>query len=319
MVTRSLYLLRCAFYRSSVRRELVTKELRWIDITDPSRDDLRFLREQMGFHPLDVAECQTTTYLPKVEPHPTYLFLVVHVPIYLPKERASAPMEFDIFVSPEAIVTVHAGSAKALESLFRDVSKQADLRERMLGRGTPYVLYSILDRLFEAAFPMLNQIAGKLARAERRIFAGEERSMVSELSAIQRDLTAFRSIVRPQRHLYETGFLQGDWGTPALQIVFRGLHGKFTRLWEYLETLWERADALAATNNALLSHKLNEFVKVLTTLSAVFIPFGLIAQVVLFIDEGVGLSKLFLFWFIILLMLAVDAVILWSARHRKIL
>lgn len=302
-----------------MRRELATKELRWIDITDPSTEDIRFLRDTMRFHPMDVAECQRPTPLPKVEPHPTYLFLVIHVPVYAAKDRFCAPVEFNVFVSPEAIVTCHQGSAKILERFFKQASENNELRERVLGRGTPYLLYSILDHLFESAFPMLNRIAEKLGRAERRIFAGEERQMVAELSVIQRDLSAFRSILRPQRHLYEAETLHGDWVSPSLRIVFRSLHAKLTRSWEYLETLWERADTLASTNDALLNHKLNEFVKLLTILGAVFIPFGLVAQVVVFIDRGISWTNLVIFWTITVVMFVIDIAILWYARRRRIL
>lgn len=302
-----------------MRRELTTDELRWIDITDPTKEDLRFLRDTMGFHPLDVAECRQPTHLPKVERHPTYLFLVIHVPVYAAKDRASVPVEFDVFVRGDAVVTCHGGSAKILEKFFKDVAKDAMARERVLGRGTPYLLYSILDHLFDASFPMLNHIAAKLERAERRIFGGEERHMVAELSLIQRDLGAFRSIIRPQRHLYKAEALQGDSVSPSLRIVFRGLHAKLTRWWEYLETLWERAESLASTNGALLNYKLNEFVKLLMILGAVFIPLGLIAQVVIFIDRAVSTTNLLIFWILVVVMFVIDIAILWRAWNARVL
>lgn len=302
-----------------MRREIATQELQWIDVWDPSADDLEYLRTDLGFHALDVAECQKFTALPKVEIRPSCLFLVLHVPQYLETERTTVPVEFDVFVSSRAIVTVHAGSVASLERLFQEVAEHEELRERTLGRGTAYVLYSILDHLFEAAFPMLTHIAEKLTEAEGRIFAGEERQMVTELSVIQRDLNGFRSVVRPQRHFYEVSVLQGEWATPAFRVVFGGLHGKLSRLWEYLEVLQERADALTATNAALLNYKLNEFVKVLTVLSALFIPLGLVAQTAVFINADVPSWNRLVFWFLIACMLLVDYVIIWKARRRKIL
>ena len=302
-----------------MRREIVGQELRWIDVVDPDADDLRFLREDLGFHPLDVAECEKPSHLPKVEPHPTYVFLVIHAPAYVASERTTVSLEFDIFVSTEVIVTVHAGSATFLSHFFETISTQDDARQRTVGRGAAYLLYSILDRLFEGAFPMLDRIVEKLSAAEQRIFSGDERRMVVELSAIQRDLLGFRSILRPQRHLYEASALNGDWSTPTFGVVFRSLHGKLNRLWDYLETLWERSDTLAATNAALLNHKLNEFVKNLTILGALFIPFGLIAQTIAFLDADVAPPNRVIFWGIIGVMLVVAFAIMWKARHRNIL
>lgn len=302
-----------------MRREISTGELRWIHVTDPEDGDLRFLREELGFHRLDVEECRRPSIRPKVESHPEYLFLVVHIPTHLREERATIPAEFDVFVTSKTIVTVHAASASHLDGFFRDVSAHDDLKTRVVGRDTAYLLYRILDHLFEAAFPMLDHITERLAEVEKKIFTGHERQMVSELSLIQRDLAGFRSIVRPQRHLYEAGTLHGGWNSPAFAVVFRSVHGKLTRLWDHLETLWERTEALAETNAVLVNYKLNEFVKILTVLGALFIPLGLVGQTAVFIHSGIPFLNRIIFWSIICIMLLVVYGVLWNARKRKIL
>lgn len=288
-------------------------------MTDPEEEDLRFLHEELGFHTLDVEECRRPSLRPKVESHPEYLFLVVHVPAYRKEERETIPIEYDVFVASNLLVTVHAASASHLDELFREASANDDVKQRVIGRGSAYLLYRILDHLFEAVFPMLDHIAENLARAEKKIFSGHERQMVSELSLIQRDLAGFRSIIRPQRHLYEAGTLHGDWDSKSFGVVFRSTHGKLTRLWDHVETLWEGAETLAETNGVLVSYKLNEFVKLLTILGAFFIPIGLVAQVVLFLNPGVPALNLLVFWGLICAMLLTVYVALWNARRRKIL
>ncbi|MDP3685388.1 MAG: CorA family divalent cation transporter [bacterium] len=302
-----------------MRREVSTGELRWMHIADPEEDDLRFLHEKLGFHALDVEECRRPSLRPKVESHPEYLFLVVHVPAHQKEERVTIPIEYDIFVASNLIVTVHAASASHLDELFQQASSSEDVKQRVIGRGAAYLLYRILDHLFEAAFPMLDHITENLVSAEKKVFSGHERQMVFELSLIHRDLEGFRSIVRPQRHLYEAGTLHGDWGSQAFTVVFRSMHGKLTRLWDHLETLWERAETLGGTNAVLVNYKLNEFVKILTMLGAFFLPLGLVAQVAVFLHDGIPLSNRILFWGIITVMLLVVYVTLWNAKRRKIL
>lgn len=302
-----------------VRREITTPGLRWIEIVDPDAGDLGFLREELQFHAIDVQECDRPSLRPKAESHPAYLFLVVHVPMHVREQRATLPAEFDMFVTASLLVTVHLSSLRHLDALFSAADTDPNEKERLVGRGTAYLLYRILDHLFESAFPMIDHIVENLTRAEAQIFSGQERRMVAELSVIQRDLSGFRSIVRPQRHLYQAGTLQGTWATPAFGIVFRSVHGKLTRLWDHLETLWERAEALSNTNAALLNYKLNEFVKMLTVLGALFIPFALVAQTAIFIHGGIPLVNRVMFWAIVLVMLLADFVIVWRARHRDIL
>lgn len=302
-----------------MRRELVAEGVRWVDVVGPAPDDLSFLRDELRFHPLDVAEVQRPSRYPAISPHPLYLFLAVHVPVYRPTERATVPLEVDVFVTPSVLVTARSSSVALLDDLFSRAEQDSAVRDRLIGRGPAYLLYSIMDHLFDAALPMLGHVTEKLDAAEQRIFSGQERQMVRELSAIHRDLSGFRSIIRPQRHLYEAGVLHGDWNTPVFQAVFRSIDNKLSRLWDRLETLWERAGALAATNAVLVDHKLNEFVKYLTVLGAVFIPLGLVAQTAVFLDVTVPVQNRVIFWALVGLMAVADFVILWHARRRNLL
>lgn len=307
------------WYITHVRREITTRELRWVHITDPDEDDLKFLRETENFHALDVQECSRPSLRPKVQAHPEYLFLVVHIPLYQRKERVTVPVEFDIFVRQDLLVTVQPTATSHLNQLFADASAHEDVQQRIVGRDAAYLLYRILEHLIEGIFPMLEHIAENLTRAEQRIFSGYERDMVSELSFIQRDLAGVRSILRPQRHLYDPEELPSMWNTPTFRVVFRSVDGKLMRVWEDLETLWERAVALTKTNAVLVNYKLNEFVKILTVLSAVFLPLGLVAQVAIFMHGGIPLFNRLVFWGIIGIMFLMVYIALWRAKHRKIL
>lgn len=303
-----------------MRRKITTAELTWIDIVDASKDDIHFLREEFQFHPLDTEEIQRRSPRPKVEEHPGYLFLVVHVPVYDAKDRSTVPAEVDMFVTSTHIITIHLGRVHLLDRFFRDVAEHDTSRERYVGRGAAYLLYSIMDAITESCFPKLDHVNEKIDAAEQHIFSGEERAMVYELSSLQRDVSGFRHVMRPQIHLYDAGTLRGDFALPLFKAVFRSIDAKLARVWDALETVQERIDFLVTTNSTLLTYKLNEFIKLLTVLGALFIPFGLVAQVVMFLPgaDAPVLTQI-IFWVLIAGMLIVDFVLVWSSRQRKLL
>lgn len=302
-----------------MRREVASGDLRWISVADPTPEDLAFLKEELGFHAVDVDECTKPSGFPKVVVHPAYLSLVVHVPSFDNIGRVTVSLEVDVFVRHDVLVTSHVRPIPALTAFYERVASEEVLRERVLERGPAYLLYSVLGALFDATPAMLTHIVENLRSAEKSIFAGNERQMVSELSAIHRDLAGFRSIIRQQRHVYDPGVLHGEWDTPTFRAVFRSLDAKLSRLWEHLEDLWERAEVLARANEQLLDFKLGEFVKILTVIGAVFIPFGLIAQVIVGLDARVSTTHRMVFWSIIALMFIVDYIVLWKARRRRII
>jgi magnesium transporter len=97
--------------------------------------------------------------------------------------------------------------------------------------------------------------------------------MVYEISVAKRDILNFRRTLKPQRSILESliahdhPFISDD-----LKIYFQDLIGTNIRIWNILESNKETIEALEATNNSLLSNKLDLTMKVLTIFSAVLLP-----------------------------------------------
>jgi len=301
-----------------VLRQIKTKELTWIDIVDFERQDIDFLEKEFQFHAIDLQELTHRSNRPKLEVYPSYLFAVVHSPVFDAKSRSTTPAEVDIFVTDGNIITVHMGRVHLLDQFFKQINESTVLQERYVGRSSAYLLYSIMGVLIDSTFPKIDHIYEKIEIAEHKIFNGEERAMVFELSALSRDLSGFRQIIRPQVHLYNPETLHGDFATPAYRAIFKSIQSRLQRVWDALDSQYEKITALSDTNSNLLSHKLNEFIKVLTLISALFIPLGVIGQVLPSISDAPQLNSI-IFWILIALMLIIDFVILWYYRARRMI
>lgn len=305
-------------YTNLVLRQIKTKELTWIDIIDLEKKDLDLLEKEFHFHAIDLQELTHRSSRPKLEEYPGYLFAIVHSPVFDAKSRSTTPAEVDIFVTDGHIITVHMGRVHLLDQFFKQINENSVLQERYVGRSSAYLLYNIMGILIDSSFPKIDHIYEKIEVAEEKIFNGEERAMVYELSALSRDLSGFRQIIRPQIHLYNPETLHGDFASPAFKAIFKSIEARLERVWDALENQQEKIGALSVTNSNLLSHKLNEFIKILTLISALFIPLGVIGQVLPSISDAPSLNFV-IFWILIAIMLTVDFVILWYYRARKMI
>lgn len=299
-------------------RKIKTKELTWIDIIDPTKEDFDFLEHDFNFHNIDLKELTHRSSRPKLEEYSGYLFMIVHSPVFDAKSRSTAPAEVDIFITDGHIVTVHMGRVHLLDQFFNQVNESVALQERYVGRTPAYLLYSIMSILIDSAFPKIDHIYEKIELVEQRIFKGRERGMVYELSALAHDVSGFRQIIRPQVHLYNPDTLQGEFSTSAYKAVFKSLQSRLQRVWDALDNQQEKIVSLTETNSNLFSLKLNEFIMVLTVVSALFIPLGVIGQVLPSLGDAPMLNVI-IFWVIIAFMFIVDFVILWYYRSRKML
>ena len=296
----------------------MTKELTWLDITDLEKADLDTLERDFHFHSSDFQELTHRSTRPRLEINPGYLFMIVHSPTYNEKTRSTTPAEVDIFVSDGYLITVHMGRVHLLDQFFKQVNENTFLRERYVGRSSAYLLYNIMGVLIDSSLPKIDHIYEKIEVAEQNIFNGNERAMVYELSALNRDISGFRQIIRPQVHLYNPDTLHGDFATAAYKTVFKSIESRIERCWDALDNQHEKIRSLSETNSNLLSHKLNEFLKIQTLITAAFIPLAAIGQTMPFISDTPRPNFEF-FWILIGLMLTVDFVILWYYRSRKLI
>jgi magnesium transporter len=254
-------------------REIKHKKLSWIDIEDPQEEDILYLQEEFNIHPLAIEEFITPTYHPKVMQFDHCLFLSVHIPLFDTANRTTYAGELDIIITKEYLITGHKHPIYQLSQFFTELTKSEGKRRLYMEKTPAHMVYQLLEVLINSCFPKLNHIVDKLDYIENQVFADREKEMVLEISIVTRDILNFRRTLKPQRAILES-LLQKDHPFIAsdLKIYFQDLIGTNIRVWNMLESSKETIEALEATNNSLLSNKLDLTMKVLTIFSAVMLP-----------------------------------------------
>lgn len=245
----------------------------WIDFEAPEAADILFLQENFNIHPLAIEELVTPTYQPRVVRYENCLFLSIHIPLFDTEHRTTFAGELDIILTDTHLITSHARDIFQLRKFLMELGKSAGKRRLHMSETPAHLMYLVLELLIEASFPKLAHISEKLDHIESQVFAGKEKEMVYEISVMKRDVLNFRRALKPQRSLIESLSKETHPFLPeALKLYFQDMVGTNIRLWNIVEGQKETIEALEATNNSLLSNKLNSTMKVLTIFSAILLP-----------------------------------------------
>jgi magnesium transporter len=260
--------------------EVSTPDLRWINVQDPASADISWLAEHFAFHPLDLEDVASINQRPKLDVYDDYLFLVVQFPRFDKDTGRLHPAELDVFIGPDYVVTLPEEPIVPLPAMWERVQEQPEVREALFSGGSGRLLYEILDRCVDACFPMLGQLGRKLRRLEDDIFEGRSREIVREISNTKQEIINFRAMIRPQRAVFRAleRAKQGHFGE-ELDVYFDDLTDASERIWDVLENFKEIVEALESSNESVLSHRLNDVLRVLTAASVVLLPLTLIASV----------------------------------------
>jgi magnesium transporter len=290
--------------------------LRWINIERPRQSDRAWLEEHFDFHPLDYEDVYSRNQRPKVDEYPEYLFVVLHFAAFDKNVGRLNAAELDIFVGPDYIITLPNEALAPVEYLFERARSRDDFREQLFSKGAGYLLYKIVDDCVDASFPMLRKIGNKLERLEEDIFEGRSKEVVRDISNTKQEIINFRKIVRPQRAALGDLERTKRYIPEGLDIYFDDINDASERIWDMLENFKEVSEGLESTNESVLSHQLNDILRVLTAVSVVLLPLTLVASI-FGMNTGIpGEQSLVGFWVVIGSMVVLLASMIYAFKRR---
>ena len=290
--------------------------LRWINIERPRAADRAWLEERFDFHPLDYEDVSSRNQRPKVDEYDDYLFVVLHFPAFDKQVGRLNAVEVDVFVGPDYVVTLPNDPIQPLAYLFEQVRTRQDIREQLFGKGAGYLLYKIVDGCVDASFPMLRKMGNKLERLEDEIFEGRSKEIVKDLSDVKQEIINFRKIVRPQRAALRDLERTKRYIPEDLDIYFDDINDASERIWDMLENFKEVVEGLEGTNESVLSHELNDVLRVLTAFSVIMLPMTLIASVFGMNVHVPGQGSISAFWAVMVFMVVVGVAMVLAFRRR---
>ena len=247
----------------------------WVYVERPTSPDIEELaRRYPNFHPLNLEDCLSRIQRPKIDEYSDHLFIVFHFPVFDKEHRVTTPSEVDIFIGPDYLVTVHcSGDLKPLASLFKDCRLSEEVRAQVMSRGTPYLVYHVVDRLVDYCFPILNKVLENVEKVEDLLFASPHLPVIQELSMVRRDIISFRRIVHPQIAVIENlervprPIFRGEQ-----DIYFGDIADHIRRIWDGLEDAKEVIEGISDTGNWLISHRIQETMRVLSLVQTIMTP-----------------------------------------------
>lgn len=257
-----------------------TKTLAWIDIQMPDEKDIKFLAERFNFHPLVLKELLPPMDHPKIEGYGDYIYLILYYPSYEKSSRVTIPLELDIIVGKNYIITNHYQTIIPLKAIFDRINLFEDIRKELTDEGPGELLYRIVNECLKNSFPKIDNVNKNLDYLEKEIFSKRLREeLISEISIVKRDIINFQRIIEPQKLVLEelvenASLLFGEKFRP----YFRNLIGTFNHITNLLKTCRGTIESLDEMHKALISIKTNEIVKILTSVTVILTPMALIAN-----------------------------------------
>ena len=239
----------------------------WLDIIGvPGKQGLAALEKAYGVHRLVLEDVQNAGQMPKYEEFDNHSFSVFQLPA-----SEADPEQFtqlNLLCSENLVISIHPRVG-----LFEPVRKRLNANRGVIRTaGEEYLLYALVDLAVDLGFPLVNEYTESLLNFEERVEAAQA-DLSRDIYALRRQLSALLRHAQRQRDLVRKLVEQDRLESDSRNAVYwRDCLDHAERYADNLSYLRENAADLLSTHLALVSHRMNDVMKVLTIMSSVFIP-----------------------------------------------
>lgn len=259
---------------------LAENEIIWLDITNPSKEDLNYIKKYFKIHPLAVEDALQSFHLPKIEAFDNYVFIVWQVLNDNPKTEEIENSQISFVLGENFLITIHIEEIQIVTSLFDQMLKgDCTLENCSILRGPDWVMRSILDKSTEGYFPIVDNINDRSDAIEDLIFESANQKQLKELFDLKRKLLQIRKVISPQRDAVSELVRFEKYVKPENLAYFRDI---FDRLLRILDLVDSARDIISGSMDIYLSatsNKLNEIMKKLTIVATIVLPLTLITGI----------------------------------------
>ena len=258
----------------------------WLDVVDPTREELSELVADYGLHPLSVNDCLDPEHLPKYEVFENHTFVILRA------VDAEAPRTADTVQALTRKLAVFAGAGFVITIHRKDQPWLTGLQERGLA-GVPLkhatrsegIQVHLLTQLFNAALDTyqrpLEEVESTLDRFDTKVFEGtvddaaEFRTDLREIHRLKRQVTLCKRLL--WRTVDLTQRMVPNAGKAA--ALLRDVQENAESYHFYADELLDDANTLLNVQLALASQRTSEVMRVLTVFSVFFLPLTFIVGV----------------------------------------
>jgi len=256
-------------------------KLVWLNINNTGKDEIEFLRKKYNFKlsQLQASLAKATAQRPMVEQGDSYLFIILHFPIF--KEGSIVPAEIEFFIGHGYLITIHNNNIPTLNEFFNVCKKGGDSTLAYQYESSAVLLYEILEKLLLNCYSLLDKNSIRINDAEEIIFAQMQKRAVSSILSLRHNIINFRKIMQNHRNIIRKLTQMKSSIIPSQQIkaYYNKLIDHSKNIWEILEIQKEMIEVLNNTNESLMNYRLSNIMKTLTIFSVIVFPLSLLAAI----------------------------------------
>ena len=267
------------FGSSFSENELDNDHVAWLNFH--GLDDLKSIEDlchRLDLDKLTNENIHTSTRRPKIEEYPKYVFFQI---------KSALPTEKNDSLLNQEQISFILGSNYLISFQEKAADHFSDIRDRIVkargkirSKGPDFLLFRMLEAIIDNYFEVLENITERIENIDERIHNTNNKTIFKEIELEKRKLIELRKIIQPTRDITlqilnsESNFLD-----KSNLRYFANLKSSCLSILEEIDANKQILEGLTNLYYASQGQRMNQIMKVLTIVSAIFIPLTFIVGV----------------------------------------
>ena len=299
--------------KNDLNVDLKTNHNLWIDITDPTDEDIRDLEKKFSLNKkaLDRVIQKSKKPVVKETEHDSKFTILLDLKFNNLQHLESSPLYF--FVGDKWLITIHSNK---IDLVTKVKTILAD-RKTILESSIDALYYSVISYIIEDYEELLTAIELKVFDIEKDAQYRPSKRVLTYLDTLSRQVIILRRYFWDARNIinYHTTMEKDKDDIKYIQIVFNNVNQLIEMIQSYQDTINSTRELFASS----ISLQINETMRVLTIFSAIVLPLSLLIGVLGL--QGFDLNNLATIpkylGFLVIVMLAITVVSLLVFWKKK--
>lgn len=243
-----------------------------------NREPIEKLCEHLHIERLSVEDIYTEKKRPKLEEYANYMFFSV---------RSALPAENNIFVLQQEQISFILGKNYLISFQQKSSEHFTDVRDRIekkrgkiRSKGADFLLFRMLDAIVDNYFEVLVDITDSIEKLEMKLIRVANSDTLKMIEFQKRKLIELRKIALPLKDVaFQLEKTQSQFINSDNHPYFADLKENCLAVLEEIDANKQILEGMANLYYAIQGQRMNEIMKVLTVVSAIFIPLTFIVGV----------------------------------------
>lgn len=250
----------------------------WLDVKGlGSQEVLDTIQQEYHINSLVMEDVVNTHQRPKCEEYDDYLFAVSRM-MELDRGLILNNEQLSFICFHKILITFQENYDDVLDPIRIRLKKYAGTSMRILGPS--YLMYSLMDTVIDHYFAIINRLGDELELVEDHLYQRPQKFLMYRIQGVKKIMLALRRAAWPERDKINDMLRnQSEFINEEVKVFIRDAYDHSIQAIDLIESSKETATSLMDVYLSLMSNRMNEIMKFLTVISAIFIPLTFIAGV----------------------------------------